>query len=69
VLKVELQIDRRFPGKFPSYLPEGYYPLNDPPIELVSYSEGDMAFVEDLFVDSRGRRSDLPGSISCGSGN
>ncbi|MGD2057402.1 MAG: hypothetical protein PVI04_01625 [Anaerolineales bacterium] len=43
-----------FPVYFPTYLPEGYHPLTDPPIELVINSQGRVASAEVMFVDQSG---------------
>ena len=44
-----------FPVYFPTYLPEGYHPLTDPPIELVINSQGQIVSAEVMFVDQSGQ--------------
>jgi hypothetical protein len=42
-----------FPVFYPTYIPEGYTPRNDPPIELVENSSGEVISAEVLFEEQR----------------
>jgi hypothetical protein len=52
--EVNTQSIAGFPVYYPTYLPDGYHPLSDPPIELVINSQGRVLSAEVMFVDESG---------------
>jgi hypothetical protein len=69
-----------FPVYYPTYLPTGYRPQNDPPIELVENSNGNVISAEVIFEDMRSgdllylkqypvQEASVEGSIPLGSGD
>lgn len=48
--------DAGFPVYFPAYLPEGYKPETDPPIELILNSEGEVTSAEAMFFSADGNQ-------------
>lgn len=69
-----------FPVYYPTYLPEGYVPQNDPPIELVENSSGEVISAETSFEDQRSgkllqlkqypiKRAEVEGSIPLEAGD
>ena len=69
-----------FPVYYPTYLPEGYIPINEPPIDLVENSSGEVISAEVIFEAQRSgsllllkqypiKDADLEGSIPLEAGD
>lgn len=52
--EVNTQSIAGFPVYYPTYLPDGYHPFSDPPVELAMNSKGQVLSAEVMFVDESG---------------